>query len=295
MRSKLLQSNNRRPYATAAMRRNHAPIIRWAGSKRASVSVLLKFCGTKYRRYVEPFCGSAAVYFSIEDKEAILSDINHHLINFYRNAQSDASRLYDRVVAIPRTKKHYYRSRDEFNECQDGFERACLFYYLNKNCFNGLFRTAKNGNFNVPYSRARVGNYQAKEAFLASAQILQRAQFFCGDFETVLLHHVKEGDLVYLDPPYSDAKRYPFREYFPGCFAFKDINRMVGILETLDKRGAHFVLSFSSRLKTPLAQKGWITTSIRTRRNISGFASARKYVNDIIVTNRPIDPTCRQT
>ena len=267
-------------------------IIRWAGSKRASVEVLLKIFGVDYDRYVEPFCGSASLFFNMTDQQALLSDINEELINFYRAAQRDAGSLYDRVIKIPRTKRAYYKARDEFNECDDVFKRAYLFYYLNKNCFNGLFRTAKNGNFNVPFSKARVGRYPDKKEFVVSAQSLKRAKFLCGDFETVLMRHVRRGDLVYLDPPYSAAKRYPFREYFPGCFSFQDIPRLTTTLEKLDNRGIEFVLSFSRQLERSLVRKHWSIVPIRTRRNISGFANARTYVDDIIVTNRPISDLC---
>ncbi len=270
-------------------------IIRWAGSKRASVDVLLNIFGVDYERYVEPFCGSASLFFNMANRRALLSDINDQLINFYRAVQQDASGLYNRVIKIPRTQRAYYRARDEFNKSDDPFERACLFYYLNKNCFNGLFRTAKNGNFNVPFSRARVGKYPERNDFIASAKLLKRAKFLCGDFETILIRHVRKGDLVYLDPPYSAAKRYPFREYFPGCFTFQDIARLTGILEILDARGIHFVLSFSNQLEQALARKRWSIIPIRTRRNISGFATARTYVDDIIVTNRPIGPLCKLT
>jgi len=97
---------------------------------------LLDIFGNDYRRYVEPFCGSAAVYFNIANKDAILSDINNHLINFYLVTQQRPSDLYDQVIKIPRTKISYYRARDAFNKSTDTFERAFLFYYLNKNCFN---------------------------------------------------------------------------------------------------------------------------------------------------------------
>ena len=124
------------------------PILRWAGSKRSSASEVLKLFDSSAKRYLEPFCGSAAIYFKISVQEAILSDINHHLINFYKIVRERAGEVHDYVVRLSRDSDTYYRSREEFNNTADLFLNACLFYYLNKNCFNGLFRTAKNGHFN---------------------------------------------------------------------------------------------------------------------------------------------------
>lgn len=264
-----------------------APLIRWAGSKRSSLDVLARFAKIDARtRYIEPFCGSAALYFRFGYRKAILADINHHLINFYQMVQTNPREVYRCATAIPRTKRSYYRARTEFNATEDRLAQASLFYYLNKNCFNGLFRTSRAGDFNVPFSQARVGEYPAIETFLHSAGNLRSAKVVCADFETLLLKNARAGDLVFLDPPYSTAKRYPFREYFPGCFAEHDIERLVNVLNILDDRGVHFVLTFSENLRKAYDFNGWHTLTVRTRRNISGFASHRKYVRDIIVTNK---------
>jgi DNA adenine methylase len=266
---------------------DNTPLIRWAGSKRSSLSKLVRFTeGWPTTRYIEPFCGSAALHFHLGCRKAILADINHHLINFYQALRVQPADVYWRAVNIPRTKRSYYRARKEFNTTTEPLTKASLFYYLNKNCFNGLFRTSKVGDFNVPFSQKRIGEYPSVEVFLKSASLLKSAKIVCADFETVLLRNARAGDLVFLDPPYSTAKRYPFREYFPGCFAEADIERLINVLNVLDDRGAHFILTFSQDLDQLYSFRGWHTYSVRTRRNISGFASHRKFVQDIVVTNR---------
>jgi DNA adenine methylase len=265
-----------------------ASLLRWAGSKRSSLPILSAYCSTGRNRYVEPFCGSAALFFHLRPERALLSDINDHLINFYSVLKHSAAEVYDYAVSIPRDAQTFYRTRADFNESKDPFIRACLFYYLNKNCFNGLFRTSKLGHFNVPFSPSRTGEYPPKTAFLEAADAIRSATFVCADFETVLFEHCRQGDFVFLDPPYSAATRYPFREYFPGCFMASDIGRLIRVLDILDARGVTFLATFSSSFVDDVAERCWQIDLIRTRRNISGFAGARKYVNDIVVTNRGI-------
>ncbi len=250
--------------------------------------MLSVYCDTGCKRYLEPFCGSAALFFHLRPQKAILSDINHHLINFYNVLKDSPGDLYDHAVSIPRNAETFYRTRDSFNKSDDTFVRASLFYYLNKNCFNGLFRTSRAGAFNVPFSPSRTGEYPHKVVFLQAAAAIRSAAFVCADFERVLLEYCREGDFVFLDPPYSATTRYPFREYFPGCFTESDIRRLIRVLDTIDSRGAIFLVSFSASFVDDVAERGWQINSINTRRNISGFAGARKYVRDITVTNRSV-------
>jgi DNA adenine methylase len=193
--------------------------------------------------------------------------------------------VYRIATKIPRNETTYYRKRDTFNQERDPLKRAALFYYLNKNCFNGLYRTSRSGNFNVPFSPSRTGNYPALLEFENVARLLRHARFECCDFETLVKRHCQPGDFFFLDPPYSDSSRYPFREYFPGCFSFDDVPRLERVLDLIQKRGGLFVLTFSDRLNFKFKAKGWQMHRIRTRRNIGGFASSRKFVEDIVLTN----------
>ncbi len=260
------------------------PILRWAGSKQSSLDALASFF-TEGSRYLEPFCGSAALFFRLNPRQAVLSDLNKDLISFYTIAAEKPEEVYDLAVSFRRTADHYYRLRAEFNTATDTVRKAALFFYLNKNCFNGLFRTSRSGTFNVPFSPSRTGEYVCKTQFVARVEQLRTARLECADFESSITQHCRRHDFVFLDPPYSAASRYPFREYYPGCFSKADTDRLLNVLDLIEARRAQFVLTFSNAIDWDIASRGWHALAIRTRRNIAGFAGARKYVEDVIVTN----------
>jgi DNA adenine methylase len=270
------------------MDKKFSPLLRWAGSKRSSIGALARYFPSPLGTYLEPFCGSASLFFHLTPNRSVLSDLNPALIDFYRALKRNPGEVYDRAVALPRTKNKYYELRDRFNHESDPLWKASLFYYLNKNCFNGLYRTSRVGTFNVPFSKSRTGNYLPRDEFLRAAKLLRRARFECGDFEASVRANCQRGDFVFLDPPYSEARRYPFREYYPGCFSQSDMDRLMDVLAFIEAKEAHFVLTFSSRLK-PEVKKGWLLRKIRTRRNIAGFAGARRYVNDIVISNARVE------
>ena len=260
-------------------------LLRWAGSKRSSLAELALNFPPNPGRYLEPFCGSAALFFHLRPHNAILSDINYALISFYKAVKQEPEEVYDLATSFPRTKRAYYQIRDRFKFEEDRIVHAALFYYLNKNCFNGLYRTSKAGEFNVPFSPSRTGQYPPKAQFLNAAASFKHTKFICCDFEETIRSNCQAGDFIFLDPPYSDAKRYPFREYYPGCFSEADIVRLLDVLQFIQRNDAFFVLTFSDRVGVKFSTLDWRQYPIRTRRNISGFASARKYVEDVIVTN----------
>jgi DNA adenine methylase len=126
------------------------PLLRWAGSKRATAGALAEYWEDDCQRYIEPFCGSAALFFRIAPKKAVLGDINIDLISFYETVSSRAPQVYKIFAGFPRDRTTYYRLRDDYPKVKSQTRRAAIFYYLNKNCFNGLYRTNKRGHFNVP-------------------------------------------------------------------------------------------------------------------------------------------------
>src|SRR5438128_1335350 len=116
------------------------------------------------------------------------------------------------------------------NSESDKILKASIFYYLNKNCFNGLYRTTKQGAFNVPFSDSRIGRYPSKDEFLRSCEAISGARFACVDFFDVVEGALQPGDFVYLDPPYATSRRLLFREYYPGSFSINDIVRLEQLL-----------------------------------------------------------------
>lgn len=261
------------------------PLLRWAGSKRATAAALAKYWSDDCRRYIEPFCGSAALFFKISPKKAVLSDINLDLISFYETISQEAGRVYKLFSTFPRTKTTYYRLRREYPTIINPIRRAAIFYYLNKNCFNGLYRTNKQGHFNVPFSDNRVGQYPSRADFLASCQQIAHAKFVRGDFYKVVKSTVREGDFVYLDPPYASSARLPFREYYPESFSVDDIERLAELLAHVDCVGAKFILTYSDDAVIAEVASRWKSRSLRVRRNISGFSGSRRMATEQIITN----------
>jgi DNA adenine methylase len=132
------------------------PLLRWAGSKKRQFHTLKEYFPARFETYAEPFAGSAAFLFRIGPPKAKINDINSDLYDFYRYAQRAPRELYSAFRKIPRTAKTYYRIREEFNSLTRGELRTQYFYFLNRNCFNGIYRVNREGAFNVPFSDDRV-------------------------------------------------------------------------------------------------------------------------------------------
>lgn len=191
------------------------PPLKWAGGKRWLVPHLaLLWRPHSERRYVEPFCGGLAVALGLRPDNALLNDINPHLVNFYTQVQRGL-RL---TIEMKNEQKYFYRQRDRFNELIEtgkgkGAEAAQLFYYLNRTCFNGLCRFNQSGAFNVPFGRHTSITYAADLSALRV--ILANWKFSNSDIESL---RIKSGDFIYADPPYD----VEFTTYSAGGFTWDD-------------------------------------------------------------------------
>lgn len=270
------------PQDQAASRRS---FLRWAGSKKKLLPRLKRFWNPKYSRYVEPFAGSACLFFSISPKHAILGDNNSELINVYRALRDDPERMHRRLVAIPRDRQSYYRWRTKSPRTLDKESRALRFVYLNHNCFNGIYRTNQQGNFNVPYG-SKLATYLSREEFVECAQALSKASFVSGDFSQTLIG-VERGDFVYLDPPYAVSSRRIFREYGRRSFDVSDVERLSDELSRIDELGARFVVSYADcREARKLAAK-WNSEKFLVRRHVAGFSDHRASSFEWMIHNIP--------
>ncbi|WP_461325995.1 DNA adenine methylase [Bradyrhizobium diazoefficiens] len=262
------------------------PLLRWAGSKRQMLKPLRPVYPLDRRVYIEPFCGSAALFFDQKPRRAVLSDINSDLINFYKCSREQPDLVYTIATGLRRSKATYLRVRREIGDTSDKFRRAAYFYYLNRNCFNGLYRTNKKGQFNVPFSQSRTGRMLSEDEFLDAASTLQSARFRVSDFEATITAHLRSDAFFFLDPPYAIKRRRPFTEYDRSAFSQQDLQRLLGCLEAIDDVGGQFALTYDSALtKKFLLRKRWKQSLITVRRNISGFANARKNAVEVLTTN----------
>ena len=201
--------------------------IRWAGSKKALLPILRNYWAGSQGRYIEPFCGSACFFFDVEPRRAVLGDINSDLIIAYRELRRDPSRVIECLLRLPVSESNYYRvrrlSRSELSDA----ESAARFLFLNRLCFNGIYRTNLEGDFNVPYAHPKP-NCEVKfdrDEIYRTGMLLRRATLFNADFDEVL-QEARKGDFVYLDPPYAVARRRIFSEYHPDSFSESDVQRL---------------------------------------------------------------------
>ncbi len=259
--------------------------LRWAGSKRQLVPVLSKFWTNDYKRYVEPFVGSACLFFHLSPQQALLGDINGELILMYKQIKSDLPLMLSALKKLKKSKNEYYYWRSVKPSSLSDIERAARFIYLNRYCFNGLYRTNGRGEFNVPYGGDNRGMIPQDSLFYADAKVLRNAQLVAGDFEDVL-KKVKRGDFVYMDPPFSVRANTIFTKYDASVFAMKDIQRLRNWMIKLHKNRISFLVSYAESEEAELLREGFYWEAVTVRRSIAGFASKRKRVNEILIYNQ---------
>src|SRR2546426_525371 len=194
------------------------PFVKWAGGKSQLLGELERYFPRNYNRYFEPFLGGGAVYFYLRPREAVLSDANFELVNTYRIVASkvdDLIRTLQDYQAKRLTEDRYYRVRDLEPDSLSNVERAARFIFLNKTCYNGLYRVNKDGKFNVPFGKYdRMPHLFEPANLKAASDLLRKATIKTEYYLPVLKEfHAGKGDFVYADPPYSSENSNGFTAY----------------------------------------------------------------------------------
>ena len=260
------------------------PFLRWAGSKRKLLPVIREHIPHKINNYIEPFVGSACLFFALGPQRAILGDINDELIHTYRQIQADYCSVVRRLVRLRRSRKLYlsWRALEPENLASDN--RAARFIYLNRYCFNGLYRTNLAGQFNVPFGAENTGSLPNRQALAACSRQLRNARLIAGDFPKPLAL-ARPGDFVYMDPPFAVAGQRVFREYNTHVFTADDLVRLREWMCRLDRTGVRFVVSYAESGESERLAGGFYTRKVPVRRNIAGFARNRKIINEVLIFN----------
>jgi DNA adenine methylase len=261
------------PAATRSIR----PPLKWAGGKRWQVPLLWPLWEEhRSRRLVEPFCGGLAVTLGLHPTRALLSDVNPHLVNFYRWLQRGLA------IELPmeNAERAYYRHRDRFNELlaagrAESQEAAELFYYLNRTGYNGLCRFNASGGFNVPFGKYKAIRYRTE--FDAYRRTLEDWTFLCADVADVPF---ERGDFVYADPPYD----VPFTSYSKGGFSWDD---QVRTAERLARHRGPVVLSnqATDRILELYRKLGYAVRTLPAPRRISCNGNRRPAVEVLATRN----------
>jgi len=228
------------------------PFVKWVGGKRQLLNEIKKLAPKKFNVYFEPFLGGGAVLFELQPKKAIVNDINSELINTYKVIKNSPEELMHSLSLHENTVEYFYKTRvkdrgDKFKELSD-IERASRLIYLNKTCYNGLYRVNSSGQFNTPFGYYKNPNIVNAPVIKAVHEFFKNneIEFMTDDFD-VILSKCKKGDFVYLDPPYDTSNLPPnFTGYNESGFNRDSQIRLKECCDKLHSKGVKFLLSNSA-------------------------------------------------
>lgn len=265
------------------------PVLKWAGGKRRLVEQYAPHFEQEFANYHEPFFGGGALYFwlynqgRLDNRQAYLSDINPHLVNFYRVLRVSPEPLLERLKEHQKKHdvEHYYETRAK--KPRKDVTRAARLFYLNRTCFNGLYRENSKGQFNVPIGRYRNPRIHDPEGLMAASAALQNANFEQSSYK-VVEERAKSGDLVYFDPPYHPlSTTSSFTSYSKTKFTSDDQAELAGCFRRLAEDGVQVRLSNSD---TPLVRelyKDFRQIPIQAARAINSKANQRQKITELLI------------
>lgn len=273
--------------------RKMSPVLKWAGGKTQLLEQIADNMPTKYNNYYEPFVGGAAVLLGISPAQAFVNDVNEQLINLYTQLKDEVESVIEKVNEIdniPCTKELYYAIREQYNSkiARRDFDADCaaLMIWINKHCFNGLYRVNSKGLFNVPYNN-KVGGKSIDEGNIrAISEYLRKANITitCHDFEKAC-ESVKTGDFVYFDSPYvPESSTASFTDYTMNGFTFEDHRRLADLFRRLDSIGAKVMLSNNDVPLVRQLYEGYHIQSLDVKRMINRNADKRTG-KEVLITN----------
>lgn len=263
------------------------PILKWAGGKTQMLGDLLPKVPSSYGRYIEPFLGGGAMFFALQPEQAVIADSNPELINLYRQVANHVDDVVCQLKKYENTQEMFYAVRGQDWTMLPEAEAAARTIFLNKTCFNGLYRVNKKGRFNVPFGKYKNPKICDEEGLKAASAALKKAEIVCGDYLLVLEHYAQPGDFVFLDPPYLPISEYSdFKRYTKEQFYEEDHVELAKMVKTLHERGCHVILTNSNHPLVHELYAPFTIDVIQTKRHISCNGSTRKG-EDVIVTIPP--------
>lgn len=263
-------------------------ILKYTGNKSKVMKKISPFFPDSYERYLEPFAGSLGAYLhSGVGSEALLNDLNLEIFNLFDCVKEDYERVSELANSIDKSKENYYEVRnldrqEDWLSTATRWDKAARTVYLNKTCFNGLFRVNKSGQSNVPYGSGRKGDVLPLDEARAFSEAIQDVEFFSLDYKE-FLQKAKSGDLIYMDPPYVDLKD-PKKEFngYVGGFGWTQQEELVEECKRLRDLGCVVVVSNSYCEHTLELYKDFDIQVIEAPRYISCKKEGRKPVKEIV-------------
>ena len=270
------------------------PFVKWAGGKRQIIDKLKKYVPEEFDTYYEPFVGGGALLFELSPKHAVINDSNEELMNVYR-CLCDEEKFKKMCNVLnhyetSHSEEFFYevrnkdRSKNAYNRLSD-YTRAARTIYLNKACFNGLYRVNSKNEFNVPFGKKlKVNTYEGSNLITVSNYLtMNDIKILSVDFEEAV-KDAKKGDFIYFDPPY-DSDTQTFNSYTETGFDKDEQRRLAKVFKELDSRGVYVMLSNHNTLLVNELYKGYHFHIIEAKRNINANGKKRGKVEELIITN----------
>lgn len=267
------------------------PILKWVGGKRQLLPEIKKYIPKEYNTYLEPFFGGGAVLFDIQPEKAIVNDINEELVNMYNVIKNNSNELIKKLGTYINDEENYYEVRNlDRNEDYvnlSNIDKAARIIYLNRTCFNGLYRVNSKGQNNVPYGKYKNPTICDKNNIENVSKYFNKNNIEIKnlDFEEIL-KLAQTNDFVYLDPPYDPlTDTSSFVSYAKDGFSKEDQTRLKKYCDILDKKGVKFLLSNSSTDFIKNLYKDYTIIEIDANRNISATVKGREKVKEVLIKN----------
>jgi DNA adenine methylase len=262
------------------------PLVKWSGSKASVVDRLVGLAPAAFGAYHEPFVGGGAVFFALRPKTAFLADLNAELVNLYVIVRDEPEALITALARHDNTAEHYYAVRGIHPDALPSVERAARTLFLNRTCFNGLYRVNRHGLFNVPYGSQPYTTFFYPETLRSTHRALVGVDISSHDFE-VSAERARSGDFVYLDPPYTSGLRggRGSMRYQAAGFSEADEQRLADVVRQLERRGCLVMMSNADSATTRKLYRGFRIDSFSVGRNVGGHVGRRGVAAEIVVRN----------
>ena len=265
------------------------PIVKWVGGKRQLMFELLKNMPKSYNRYFEPFIGGGALFFELQPQNGYISDMNEELINLYSVVRDDVYNLIDDLNKHKVSKEYFLKIRnldrtEKYNKLSD-IQKASRFIYLNRTCFNGLYRVNSQGQFNVPFGNYKNPKIVDAENLINCSKLLKNTEICCADFSGIL-NKVQKGDFVYFDPPYVPLNETSsFTSYTKDGFDIDMQFKLRDVCDELDNKGVMFMLSNSDTKLVNELYSNYEIKKVFASRAINANGNGRGKITEVLVRN----------
>lgn len=265
------------------------PIVKWVGGKRQLMFELLKNMPQIYNRYFEPFIGGGALFFELQPEQAYISDMNEELINLYQVVRDNVDELITDLKKHDISKEYFMGIRNidrtEDYENWSSIQKASRFIYLNRTCFNGMYRVNSKGEFNVPFGHYKNPRIVDENNLTNCSNLLQRTEIRHADFSEILTK-VQEGDFVYFDPPYVPlSETSSFTSYTKDGFDIDMQFKLRDVCDELDSIGVKFLLSNSDTKLVNELYENYNIKKVFASRQINANADGRGKITEVLVRN----------